>query len=97
MNAFCTVHFIVNNEIIHRFWDSVLYVRYIINHFVIRCDAKNIGLSMLCKFDNDLPHPRVWSEQARYQYLFKVALLKKSVSISTWMVDFGCPIRAALC
>jgi hypothetical protein len=34
-----------------------------IKQVVFRCDAKNIGLSMLCKFDQDLPHPRVWSEQ----------------------------------
>lgn len=33
-----------------------------------RCDTKNIGLSMLCKFGDDLPHPRVWSEQVVNEY-----------------------------
>ena len=28
-----------------------------------RCDTKNIGLTMLCKFDGDVPLPAVWSHQ----------------------------------
>ena len=28
-----------------------------------RCDTKNIGLTMLCKFDGDVPLPAIWSHQ----------------------------------
>ena len=30
-----------------------------------RCDTKNIGLTMLCKFDGDVPLPAVWSHQVK--------------------------------
>ena len=31
----------------------------------LRCDTKNIGLTMLCKFDGDVPLPAIWSHQVR--------------------------------
>ena len=31
----------------------------------IRCDTKNIGLTMLCKFNGDVPLPAVWSHQVK--------------------------------
>ena len=34
------------------------------HHFpLFRCDTKNIGLTMLCKFDGDVPLPAIWSHQ----------------------------------
>ena len=32
---------------------------------LIRCDTKNIGLTMLCKFNGDVPLPAVWSHQVK--------------------------------
>ena len=32
-------------------------------NFLFRCDTKNIGLTMLCKFDGDVPLPAIWSHQ----------------------------------
>ena len=33
------------------------------NFPLFRCDTKNIGLTMLCKFDGDVPLPAIWSHQ----------------------------------
>ena len=35
-----------------------------------RCDTKNIGLTMLCKFDGDVPLPAVWSHQVKKAPIF---------------------------
>ena len=40
-----------------------------------RCDTKNIGLTMLCKFDGDVPLPAIWSHQARRLFVFLLFLL----------------------
>ena len=35
---------------------------------ICRCDTKNIGLTMLCKFDGDVPLPAIWSHQVIAEY-----------------------------
>ena len=44
-------------------WDRTLLTLY-----TRRCDTKNIGMTMLCKFDGDVPLPAVWSYQVLNEY-----------------------------
>ena len=42
---------------------------------LFRCDTKNIGLTMLCKFDGDVPLPAIWSHQVRKLFVLLFFLL----------------------
>ena len=44
---------------------STLYSQSVSATPLRRCDTKNIGLTMLCKFDGDVPLPAIWSHQGR--------------------------------
>ena len=44
-----------------------------------RCDTKNIGLTMLCKFDGDVPLPAVWSHQVKKTGYWSHQVLKARV------------------
>ena len=47
---------------------STLYSQSVSATPLRRCDTKNIGLTMLCKFDGDVPLPAIWSHQVISEY-----------------------------
>ena len=42
---------------------------------MFRCDTKNIGMTMLCKFDGDVPLPAVWSYQVCSLHSYLVSFI----------------------
>jgi len=48
--------------------ESTIYTSSVSATPLRRCDTKNIGLTMLCKFNGDVPLPAVWSHQVLEEY-----------------------------